>query len=518
MAATPTLLVCGYGLYPPYFGTPTCYGRGVRDDELRRVLTEANPWWRAAASGGDPTAWTASHRLLLDRARHDLGYRPPLLADVAGQPVGDVLAVVTGPRRIGKSVALLDCAARLCARTDVDPRQVLHVPCDGMRDRDLRRVLTLGRELTRSVDAGGHRRRVWLLDEVSAVTGWTAVLKAARDGSAFGDDTVVATGSRWAEGPEVVANLLAGRAGTSQARRVRHVLPMTFRDYLAATRPRLARPAAAHPAHLQHTGVAERLAQVQFDVDAYDLAWQDYLTCGGFPRAVAEHARTGAVSTAYLRDLQAWLRSDVDPGAPPDSVPLLLAGIGQRSSSPLNSSRTAQALGYPNRAFFDRRIARLVTSFAALPCPQRNDHADLVPGSQTKLYLTDPLLCWLPAHLRAGLPEPDMTTLTETVIAVALARAIDDLQEGRWISGDTIGYARTGSGNEIDLSPIPVPTPGGAGTTTPIEAKWVDTGWRNATRVIDARYNHGIIATKSVLDLNHATWAVPAPLLALLLN
>jgi hypothetical protein len=32
-----------------------------------------------------------------------------------------------------------------------------------------------------------------------------------------------------------------------------------------------------------------------------------------------------------------------------------------------------------------------------------------------------------------------MTRLTETTIAVSLARAIDDLEEGRWLSGDTIG-------------------------------------------------------------------------------
>ena len=34
-----------------------------------------------------------------------------------------------------------------------------------------------------------------------------------------------------------------------------------------------------------------------------------YLTCGGFPRAVAEHTRAGAVSTAYLNDLRSWLRA-----------------------------------------------------------------------------------------------------------------------------------------------------------------------------------------------------------------
>ncbi len=57
--------------------------------------------------------------------------------------------------------------------------------CRDPGERDLRRSLTLGRELTRSVDAEGQRRRVWLLDEVSTLPGWSAVLKAARDGTAF---------------------------------------------------------------------------------------------------------------------------------------------------------------------------------------------------------------------------------------------------------------------------------------------------------------------------------------------
>jgi hypothetical protein len=100
----------------------------VRDDEIRRAFTEANPWWRAAAAGSSPTAWTAAHRLLQDRARFDIGYRTKVFDDLAREPVGDRLVLITGPRRVGKSVALLDLAAALCARLDVDPRQVVHLP------------------------------------------------------------------------------------------------------------------------------------------------------------------------------------------------------------------------------------------------------------------------------------------------------------------------------------------------------------------------------------------------------
>ncbi len=488
----------------------------MRDDEIRRVLTEANPWWRAAASGGDPTTWVGDHRLLRDRATHDLGFRSPILRDVSVGPLTDLLTVLTGPRRIGKSVTLLDTAAALCARPDVDPRQVIHVPCDGMRDRDLRRSLTLGRELTRSVDRDGPRRRAWLLDEVSMLTGWSAVLKAARDGTPFGDDTVVATGSRWVRDEDVEGNLMAGRAGTTAGRRRRLALPMSFRDFLAATRPALALPPRVHPGSLQDPDVATVLSALAFDVDAYDLAWQDYLTCGGFPRAVAEHTRTGAVSEPYLRDLAAWLRRDVDPEAPAESMPLILAELAARSTSPLSVTNTATQLGFASRTAFYARLQRLVSAVAAIWC-ERRDENRRVAGAQAKLYLTDPVLAWLPARLRAGLPDPDMTRLTESTLAVTLARAIDDLEEGRWTSGDTIAYARTLSGNEIDLAPVYVPTPAGPVPSVPIECKWIDQGWRAESKTIDGKYNRGLLATKSVLDTSGPVWAVPAPLVALLL-
>jgi uncharacterized protein len=488
----------------------------MRDDEIRRILTESNPWWRAAAAGSDATAWVTGHRLLRDRATHDLGYRPKVLDDVAAGPLTDQLVVLTGPRRIGKSVALIDTAAALCARGDVDPRQIIHMPCDGMRDRDLRRALTLGRELTRSVDHEVPRLRIWLLDEVSGVPGWSAVLKGARDGTDFGDETVIATGSRWAASEDIEGNLMAGRAGTGSGRRRRLLLPMSFRDYLAATRPELERLDPVDPSRIQDPKVAASLDAVAFDVDAYDLAWQAYLSCGGFPRAVAEHHRMGEVSVGYLRDLAAWLRRDVDPEAAPESLPRLLDGLTRRASSPLNVTSSSGELGYSGREALDLRLRRLVASHAALICPRREDGRP-VARAQAKVYLTDPLLAWLPSRLRAGLPVPDMTQLTEAAVGVTLARAIDQRDEGRWVSGDTIGYARTASDNEVDFAPVSIPSTAGAVSTAPVESKWVDQGWRGEARTIDGKYGRGILATKTILDTSRRVWAVPAPLLALLL-
>jgi predicted AAA+ superfamily ATPase len=490
----------------------------VRDDHIRQLLTEACPWWRAGAARSDPLAWVSADRVLTGRARYDLGYRTAVLADFATAPIGDTLAVLRGPRRVGKSVALRDLAATLLTRPDIEPHQVLYLACDGMNAQDLTRALRLGRELTRHLDIAETRPRVWLLDEVTAVKGWTATLKRARDATPFGDDTVIATGSSWRTDEDVEGHLLAGRAGTSGLRRVRQLMPMSFREYLATARPHLARLAPIHPAQLQQPNVANTLDEIRFDVDEYDLAWQAYLTCGGFPRAVTAVERTGAHDLDYLQDLAAWLRRDIDPDAPAESVPLLIAGLSTRATSPLDVAGTAAALGYPSRKVFDLRLNRLVGCFAAIRCPHRDERGQRIANAQAKTYLTDPVLAWLAPLLRAGLPSPDFTALTEQAIAVAAARALDDLEPGRWIAEDTIGYVRTASGQEVDLAPVPAASPAGTLVTVPMESKWVDRGWRSEAKVLEGKYTRGILATKTLLDLTHPTWAVPAPVVALLLT
>jgi uncharacterized protein len=487
----------------------------MRDDVIRARLVESNPWWKAAASGIDPTAWADVDPVLRARQPFDLGYRPTILSDIALGPVDDKLVILRGPRRVGKSVLLKDTIAALCQRPDVDPRQVIYLATDTMKAADLNRVASLGRDLTRSIDPAP---RIWLLDEITSIRDWTATIKYLRDNTALSNDTVICTGSSWDHSAEVERDLLAGRAGRTSTHRLRLLLPMTFREIVVVTGRAVPLPPSVAPWDMQNADVAAALDQAEFFTEQLDLAWQSYLTSGGFPRAVGEHHRDGLVSEAFVGDLVAWLHRDVDPDEPADSVALLLAELTRRSTSPLNRTDTAQILGYPNRQSFDRRLARLVDSFAALWCHQINDTGSRIPGSQSKLYLSDPLLAWLGSRVRAGLRSPDFTQLTENAIGAAMARAIDNLQPGRWHNKDTIGYLRTTNGKEVDLAPCPVPTTAGRALTTPVECKWVTQGWQGEAKVIEGRYNHGIIATRNIVDHNRTVWAMPAPLLALLLG
>ncbi|MGO9559400.1 MAG: AAA family ATPase [Acidimicrobiales bacterium] len=486
----------------------------MRDDEIRERLRDSNPWWRSVASGGNALNWIDADPTLRSRRNYDLGYRAALLDDVATDSIDDKLVVVRGPRRIGKSVLLKDTVAALCARTDVDPRQLIYLPTDGMRAADLNRVAKLGRDLTRSV---GDVPRVWLLDEITGVRGWTQTMKYLRDNTDLARDTVVCTGSSWDETSEVERDLFAGRSGSSSARRSRILHPMTLRDVLAATRPGIPSPTTVAAWALQDREAREAVREIEFFVDELDLAWQAFLTTGGFPRAVAEYHRQGEVSDAFLQDLASWLHRDVDPDAPPDSVPRILSEVERRQTSALNRKQFAQDLDYTSRQNFDLRLNRLVRSFASIWCHQVDESGDRVPGAQSKLYLTDPLLAWIGPRLRGGLPAPDFTRLTESCIGVAIARSMDVREPGRWMADDSIGYLRTGHG-EIDFAPVPVLGPAGTLRTVPVESKWVSTGWRSEARTMEAKFSAGVVATRAIVNFEHPAWAIPAPALALVLE
>jgi uncharacterized protein len=484
----------------------------VRDDEIREFLRQNNPWWRAAAIGSDPLAWTASDRTLRDRASYDLGYRAEVLADVAAAPLGNGLYVLRGPRRVGKSVVLKDLIAQLCGRPDLSPWQMIYMPADTFTAHDLRRAIVLATESTRTA---GQRARVWVIDEITAVEGWTAELKSLRDNTAFGDHTVILAGSSATGAADAVHDLGAGRTGVAE-NPFRLVLPLTFRQFLQVTMPELPMPGPFPPWDLQTQATADAAAVLEAFTSELDLAWQRYLEAGGFPRAVFEHHRRGAVSPLFLHELEAWLTADVDPTAPQDSVALLMAELQDRTGSPLNVRAVAQARGV-SRTQLTTRLHRVVSTFAGLWCHQVDNLGRRVAGAQSKLYLLDPVLGWLGHQLRPGIPMPDFTKLTETVLAGCIARIVEHHTPGRWLAGDTVGYARTAGGGEVDLAPVPITGPAGDERTTPIEVKWISSGWRPAGRALERRYERGIVATKTITDLSGQVWALPAPALSLML-
>jgi hypothetical protein len=200
----------------------------------------------------------------------------------------------------------------------------------------------------------------------------------------------------------------------------------------------------------------------------------------------------------------------VDPAATRRDRSTIIQSV--RSGRHRRSARVRQQEHIRPQTRTPRRFLRR----AVVPPTQRKGRT--VPSTQAKLYLTDPLLAWIPNLLRAGAEPPDFTRLTEQTIGVGLARSIDDHESGRWIAADTIGYSRTSTGNEVDLAPVNVATPGGPRSTTPIESKWVDNGWRREALTIEGKFARGVVATKTILDFDSPSWGIPAPLLMMLVG
>lgn len=460
--------------------------------------------------GGDPLAWVATDVTLQGLRAHDVGYDPPVFDDLAA---GD-LCVLRGPRRVGKSVALKRFIAKLLTDPAIDPSEVIYLAVSDFTLSDLRRALTLGRSLTRPPEG---RPRYWLFDEITAVRGWLTLIKDARDETELANDLVILTGSSAHDLIEARSVLGPGRAGTT-TRRFRLLLPMTFRNYVAAAGLEFPDVPVFAPSDLLGAEAKGAILALAPYVDRLDLAWQDYCESGGYPRAVAESIASGRVSDAFCRDLVDWLAPDVTPDDPQDSVLALLDAISTRTAAPLNERDTASVIGM-SRERFRTRLNRLTNAIAATWCHHVDDQGQRIEGSQSKLYLIDPLLARLPHLIEPAYDAPDFTKVTEAALGITLARAIEAVHEGRLIEGRAIGYQRTGSGNEIDFAPLSLRIGGSRVESVPLESKWVASGWRGEALTMENKHGRGILATKSILDVDgHPTWAVPAPIVAVLLS
>ena len=52
----------------------------------------------------------------------------------------------------------------------------------------------------------------------------------------------------------------------------------------------------------------------------------------------------------------------------------------------------------------------------------------------------------------------------------------------------------------------------------PFEGKYIDTGWKRAAQTVKSGFAGGILATRSLIDTSKQVKAIPAPIIAWLLN
>jgi uncharacterized protein len=480
----------------------------MRDDQIRQILRERNPWWTAAARGADPTEWARHDPTLIAAATSSIGYEPSVIEDLAPP----MLVVLRGPRRVGKSVAAKRLIEKLCSLGGTaQANRTIYFAVDGWRPQDLRRAFTMGVELTPLAQGP----RTWVVDEISAVSGWEDIVKELRDNTALAEDAVLLTGSS-ARDLGDARTALAGRTRTVDPFRL--LLPMSFRQHIDASAPGLipATPTLT-PDLLQSPAAEELIRTLSPLIGDLDLAWQRFTEVGGFPRAVSDARSRGAVSDDFVTDLLAWLIGEVEPDGPMESIAELLDALTRRLASPLDVSGLAEDLRSTRRRV-SLRLDRLTRGLAGVWCRQGDDNGGETAGAASKLYLIDPLLARLPSMNDPGFGEPDATKINELVLGMELAKSIHRLHPDRFVEQRSIRYVRTGGGREVDFGPVTVRSGGQASLSVPLESKWVSSNWRSESLVMRGRFGRGIVATKDIIDLSDVVWAVPSPIVALLLN
>lgn len=470
----------------------------MKPGELDIALRATNLWWRT------PHGWELDDPDLRRAADAPYRYEAGTLAGIA--PGG--LYILNGPRRVGKSVEVKRAVARLIS-DGVEPRRIIHASCEGFRAADLGGLVDRGR---RVATRGVQEPRYWFLDEITAVQGdWPSRIKWLRDNDPFGDDCVVMTGSSARSLDEAIKALAGRRGPVADPNRV--MLPIGFGALCRIIGLQLPLIEPIRPKDFLRAQAADVVQELYPWLNELIDAWEIYLRVGGFPRAVEDYIRDGEAGQPFVDSL--W---DVIHGEAIRSVQFssgqtqsLLAQIAASLTTPVNLEGLARDVGAA-AATVARRVQELQNAFLLWPCHQAANGAPRL-RARSKLYFTDPLLARL-AHLRnpEAVNAPDPSRLSEQQIGLSLLRQRESTEPASYMRFEHITYRRTATKREIDFV-------GPWMDGVPFESKYVDGAWRRDAQTARAAYDGAaVIVTRSVVDCDGRARAIPAPIVALMLE
>lgn len=470
----------------------------MNDHALSRMLAEQSPWRTGSES------WQQDDADMRAALRLPLQYEPEPLADI--EPPG--LYVLRGPRRVGKSLEIKRAIMRLLSR-GVEGRRIFFCSCDGLSAQDLRRLVMAMHSRTRTIDGP----RYWFLDEVTAVAGWSKVVKGLRDQDAmFRDACLVLSGSSARDLRDATDDLADRRGGIADSDRL--LLPMGFRAFCAALGGFDGLPdATIRPSDFLSRKAEEAVCEIEPWTSALDDAWQLYLEIGGFPRAVGEFLRSGGVETGFIEGLWHVVTGDAlrNTAMSEAEIAVFLDRLSRNLCSPLNASAVAGDVGLRDGDHVNDRINDLVTNFLVWRCYRLRSSLPN-PAAQRKVYFIDPLMAQL-AHCRnSHFDPPELSKLNEQQIGLALARAVSQANPTAFVEADRVMYERTATDAEIDFA--------GPSLGVPFECKYTDASWRREAQTMRARYGRGVMVTRTPLALGaeEVVWAIPAGIVAWLLD
>jgi predicted AAA+ superfamily ATPase len=457
-------------------------------------LAANNPWWSRPSWQDDDPQLSAARSAPFE-------WRPGMLADIAPPNV----YTLRGPRRAGKSTVAKQIIARLCG--EIDPRRIVYAAGESFRSRiDLQNFVQSA--LSWFPDLG-NTPRYFFIDEITAVRDWHVAVKWLRDNTAARNHCFVLTGSSAAD---VAAGTesLAGRRGPDDGLD-RLLLPMPFPEFVRCAGYALPEPPRLSLTDFYTDAGRDACRQALVHLPILVPAYEQYLTTGGFPQAVAGVRTTGTVPAGFIRDMRDVVQSDLRRAGVtrPETCLVLLERLAHAMCAPVSFQTLATDLRV------DQRTAQawtdaLANSYLALVLFKEQSGApDL--NSMRKFYLTDPVLTLLPRNAAPAIPGPHITQLAEAAAAMAFFRATEGDAVDRFHRPLQVFYHTTKQNTEIDFRVLPA--------DKVADSKYVDSPDHREARAMVANFGHGLLLTRTALDLDHEhAMILPASVFAWLLR
>lgn len=250
-----------------------------------------NPWWKAVGEiDRDPDL------LRFNQASVRFEHAMPFDFDA------DAVFSLRGPRQVGKSTLLKRAIQHLLHIRAVPPRCILYTDVEGAGlSTHLRLRNAISAYLTWARTSEAADRRLYLfLDEVTGVKDWGIAIRTLHREGVLTNVTVIATGSHALD--------LAKGGETAPGRRGEHavadldwiMMPLAFRDYIAAHKPELAVALPTIDLFTPHDAyvAAEQIQLYQDDISAL---FTRYLMTGGYPHAMSDEQSSGRIGAGAYR-------------------------------------------------------------------------------------------------------------------------------------------------------------------------------------------------------------------------
>lgn len=401
----------------------------ISDVEVRKRLGIDNPWWVEAQPPERMKSW--KERLYL-----------PLLFDLAAQTTPNRAVVVMGPRRVGKTVMLLQTVYKLI-ESGVDPTAICYAAVDNpvYTGRSLDSLLAL----FMSEHAHPRSKRLYVMfDEIQYVPDWERHLKSLVD--TYPDMRFVASGS--------AAAALKRKSDESGAGRFTDFLvpPLTFLEFLLFR-------------NLDPGLLGDKLM---------DEELLSYLNYGGFPEATVDASVQHSMSQFVANDIiDKVLLRDIPSLygiADPQELKRFFSFVAYNTGQEVNVDGLAQETGVTKNTL--RKYLEYLEAAFLIRILHRVDFSDKLFSrhSRFKIYLTNP-------SIRVALYGEPSAEATGPLVETAVACQLLNSQRPNY----RFNYVRSSGGGlgEVDFVAF---RSGRDGPVDAFEVKWTSRPLKSLSR------------------------------------